>query len=329
MEALLPVREAELRGRGFPSRAWEPDSCGPARAMNDSSIQLVEAKPLPADGIRRLDWLLLVVCALVDFLLAPLFTSLNGSPPSLRNAWLFAALGCTLAQGNTLAAWLVWSDGPFLRRLTVHWGIAGALCAIWLAGLRMFVKPEDAIFASSTIVLAVPLVSMAAQMPLWIVRYFFGWRLVRGDGQNPIAAEPPLTIRDLLVATLLVAGAFACARLLPQIQQEQRFWLVWCVACGVTAVISTFSMLPAGALLMRPRLLNRALLYGCVYAGLFISLVWIVAGILWVEAPQYLVPSVAYVWLSSLMLGFAGTLTLAAVAARAHGYRLVWGRRRR
>src|SRR5262245_20457377 len=101
--------------------------------MKDSTFELDRAEAQPRHGIRRLDWLLLAVCVLADFFLSPLFVGI-GRTRSLANAWPLLVLGCTLAQGNTLAAWLVWGDGPFLRRLAVHWGIAGALCAIWLAG---------------------------------------------------------------------------------------------------------------------------------------------------------------------------------------------------
>ena len=46
-------------------------------------------------------------------------------------------VGCTLAQGSLLAAWLVWGDAPFSRRLLWHWIIAGCLCGVWLIGLAV------------------------------------------------------------------------------------------------------------------------------------------------------------------------------------------------
>jgi hypothetical protein len=95
----------------------------------------------------------------------------------------------------------------------------------------------------------------------------------------------------------------------------------------VTGIISTIGMLPAGALLMRPRGLARALWYGGLYAALLVSILWLVVVGLqrWYGAGS-VGPFIFYVGLSSLMLGFAGTLILAAVAARLRGYRLVWGR---
>jgi hypothetical protein len=277
----------------------------------------------------RVEWVVLVaVCAAADFFLVPAW--LLAPPWSARLAAVgpFFVLGCTLAQGNALAAWLAWSEGAFLRRLFVHWGIAAGLCSIWLAALAIFVKPQDAIFVQSSIVLAVPLVSLAAQSPLWLARQLFGWRLVRESDGGGIAPDPKLTIRDLLLAMLVVGGALGLGRLLPQIQQNGMFWIIFCAACVLTAVISSIGMLPAGAILMRQRPLSRALAYSGVYAGSLIGLLWLIVIITYFTAPQQLEPYFVYLRMTSLMLGYGATLILAGVAARAPGYQLVWGRRR-
>src|SRR5439155_7388427 len=129
---------------------------------------------------------------LCDFLMVPLFVTMMPGPFAVGAPFCFAVLGVVLAQGNVLAAWLVWSEGPFPRRLALHWGAAAVFCWAWLAGVAMSVRSHEFEVMRCTIVLAVPLVSMAAQLPLWAARQLFGWRLVRDDAETPVLDEPPL-----------------------------------------------------------------------------------------------------------------------------------------
>jgi hypothetical protein len=300
----------------------------PSGAPDDSEPSLGRSlKP----GGTRASWIAMAMagvalCALSDFFLAPGFMSLRQNPPGIGASWFFALVGCTLAQGNLLAAWLVWSEGPFFRRLLLHWGVAGLLCWLWIAGLALVARPNDMAMVGSIVVLAVPLVSIAAQLPLWVARLVFGWRIVRRESGMSILPEPPLTIRGLMLATLLVAVAFALARLMPNIPRGQE------AALGppflLAAFISTIAMLPAARLLLGMRRFGLALTWSGVYAALLIGLVWLVVELLIHFAPGALAPYFAYVWLSSLMLGFAATLMLTGIVARAFGYRLARGRRR-
>jgi hypothetical protein len=266
------------------------------------------------------------VCVLCDFFMAPGFMRVRQNPAGIAASWFFALVGCTLAQGNLLAAWLVWSEGPFLRRLLLHWGVAGLLCWLWIAGLAFSARQHDSAMVGSIVVLAVPLVSIAAQLPLWIARLAFGWRIVRQVSEVSTIDEEPLTIRGLMLATLLVAVAFGLARLMPNIPRGKE------AALGppllLTAAISTIAMLPAGRLLLGMRRLGHALTWSVVYAALLIGLVGVVVELQIRFAPSSLAPYFAYVWLSSLMLGFAATLMLTGIVARAFGYRLARGRRR-
>src|SRR5438132_1701796 len=115
--------------------------------------------------------LLIVLCLACDFLMVPILAAPQvPGPPRIPGFPLFLAIvGCVLAQGNLLAAWLAWSDQPFWQRLTWHWIVAVILYLVWLAGLvlggaRHFAE------VSSVVGLSVPLVSIAAQTPLWIAR---------------------------------------------------------------------------------------------------------------------------------------------------------------
>jgi hypothetical protein len=275
-------------------------------------------------------WAALVVLSiLADFSMLPMITALDG-PPRLAFCIPFAAIGCALAQGCLLAVWLAWGDWPFSRRLMWHWIAAGVLCCVWLIGMTLSLPNGDDEFVEVglTVALTVPLVSLGAQLPLWIVRQQFGWRLVRLTDGFAAAGEPPLAIRDLMAATVIVAVTFGLARLSPAAQQAPGYWIAWCIALVISATVSTFVMLPAAAMLLRPRVLSRALLYAGVYIAAAITTLWLHVVVLRLYWPGSLAPWQIYVCLSVLILSFAGTVILAAVFIRGQGYQLVSGRSR-
>jgi hypothetical protein len=289
--------------------------------------------PHPQPRIH-LAWLILP-CLAADGLMMPVLTSLSGPPHEIIVPVALGIIGCVLAQGCLLAAWLAWGDGPFLRRLAAHWIVAASLYAVWLMGFGV----ANALFGSippqiaATVALGVPLVSLAAQFPLWVTRQLFGWRLVREQADEGQSSELPktppsqppkterLSIRDLMLATVVVAVTFALARLAPS-PDAGEMWPVWGVGSTVACVISSISLLPAGVLLLRQRPLSRGLAWSSLYALSLISLIWVAVALLRWFAPGMLAPRAIYVGLSSLMFTFAATLTLAASIARDRGYRL-------
>ncbi len=309
------------------SSAAGDDRTEPARAAQGSirgpNLSLLQRKP-PIHAA----WLI-VPCLACDGLMVPVFSSLMSGPPGeLRAAIALGIVGCVLAQGNLLAAWLAWGGAPFLRRLLTHWTIAAGLYLIWLAGLGLALRgdremPEIA----ATIALAVPLVSLAAQFPLWLARQIFGWRLVRDTAGPTPPSEQRLTIRDLMLATLVVAAALALVRLAP-FQKESDRWGACGMAVTVASVISSIALLPAGAMLLRSRLLSRGLTWSGLYTAAWIASIWVIVAIVRWYGLTSLPPRAVFVGLSSLMFTFAATLMLTAAIARDRGYRLT-GRRKR
>jgi hypothetical protein len=168
--------------------------------------------------------------------------------------------------------------------------------------------------------LGLPLISLAAQWPLWAARQWLGWRLVKADAIDPQRADPPLTIRDLMLATLITAVSLALARLAPA--DGKDVWPVWAVAFTAASLISSISLLPAGALLLRDARFFPGLLKGTLYAASLIALEWLFVATLWWRYPAALAPGVIYVAISGLMFTFAATLLLTAALAHNRGYRL-------
>src|SRR3954471_2446494 len=75
------------------------------------------------------------ICLACDFLMLPVVASINIQSAEYVFPFAFGIIGCVIAQGNLLAAWLVWSPGPFLRRLAIHWVIAISLYLVWRVGV--------------------------------------------------------------------------------------------------------------------------------------------------------------------------------------------------
>jgi hypothetical protein len=287
------------------------------------SAELAQLRPRPQIHAA---WLI-VPCLAADGLMVPAVRILDGGPPGELGALIaFGIVGCVLAQGNLLAAWLAWGDEPFLRRLLTHWKIAAGLYLIWLVGMVLALRSElEMPEIAATVALAVPLVSLAAQFPLWVARQLLGWRLVHNHAES--FSEQRLSIRDLMVATLVVAASLALVRLAPFAKASERW-----AACGMfvtfASVISTIALLPAGALLMRTKDFSWGLKWSAVYAAAWIALPWIlVAAVRWYGS-VILPPRAVFVGLSSLMYTFAATIVLTAAIARDRGYRLR-GRRTR
>lgn len=263
---------------------------------------------------------LIVPCLACDFLMVPVVSSFRGPPGDLKIAFAFGIVGCVLAQGNLLAAWLAWSKGPFLRRLATHWIIAAGLYLAWLIGVVIAGGNDKDNFAAM-VGLVVPIVSVATQSPLWLARQLLGWRLVTNvDEENP-SPDPPLSIRDLMVATFVVAVALA---LVPRVAagDGKPAWPIWGAGSVVAAFISAIALLPAGALLMRTRLFTDRLLWAVLYAVGFIALEWLIVFGIWWFVPQALAPRFIYLGISSLLLAFAVTIITTAAVARDRGYRL-------
>lgn len=290
--------------------------CEVARA-EPGRCQVERAEPRQINAA----WLI-VPCLACDFLMIPLLSSMNGPQTGIGIAFGMSIVGCVLAQGSLLAAWLAWSDEPFLWRLAKHWLIAAGLYLIWFVGLALAAPTDRQAFQIAAMVaLGVPLVSIAAQFPPWIARQWLGWRLVRESANAAPLPEPPLSIRDLMVATLVVAVSLALARIAPSPDAGQM-WPVWAFTFVVASVVSAIAVLPAGKLLLRSQQFRRGLDWSCLYAGAWISLVWIVVAILrWCSVR--LPPWELFAGLSGLMLTFAATIVLAATIARSHGYRLM------
>ncbi len=243
--------------------------------------------------------------------------------------WVYACAGVIVAQGGAMTIWLAWGAERFWVRLLFHWLLAAAGLAAWLLGVRAAEGLGDFVEALRIVGPALPLVSLAAQTPLWIVRQGLGWRLVRLGAESAASDAPddPLSIRDLLVATLLAGISLAAARGVDGGNSHgPNFWLGWGVAVAVSAGLSLVALLPAGGWLLGLRLFAWSSAVTALYAVLAVAAMWIVFLFI-VTRPG--LGAWQLTGLSIVVFVFTATLTLAALAARSLGYRLIYGRRPR
>ncbi|QDU29186.1 hypothetical protein ETAA8_42930 [Anatilimnocola aggregata] len=96
---------------------------------------------------------------------------------------------------------LVFSGEPFGRRLLAHWSLLLLCAAASQAG--RFTFEDGSYYGGSHFLLWLPLYSLAAQLPFWIARMGFGWRLVRLHAKPPLEAK--LRIADLMLGTAIIA----------------------------------------------------------------------------------------------------------------------------
>jgi hypothetical protein len=263
--------------------------------------------------------LLIAISLAADFLMV-LALAMIPALPVFFFPLLLATMGCTMAQGCLLAAWLAWGDQPFWQRLLRHWIVAAILYLIWMAGLALG-QPSQFGQLSLMVGLSVPLISIAAQLPLWMARLMFGWRLVRGEGHDG-TRHPRLSIRGLMTATVVVALALALARLAPS-PDGKPIGLLWVIMfCAATAV-STITLLPVSPLLMRTRQFGHGVLFASLYAAFWIALPLLSVLVAWSRGLFPPLPLPVLIGLSFLVLSCTTTVILAAAAARSSGYQLI------
>jgi hypothetical protein len=309
-------------------------------------------------GIASADWdlksaalVLAVVVAAFNVASFPLLRGTVG-PSGGDLVIVGLVLGVFPAQVGALTLWLVFGSGPFLLRLAAHWGIAFGLFAAWALGCAAAMAdgptrelPE----VLSAVVCSLPLVSLAAQLPLWPLRTHLGWRVElpndeKGSGvlggerlsnmekpcppktPGPLAPDP-LTIRDILVGTVVTAVAVAGLRIFPQIWGRgeyfwEGYWMAWAIGAGVIALVSLLALLPAITMLLRIRDTAGASLawLGYVATAGFVTVVAI--GLIARAGP----PPEFIVGLICVFTSFALTLGLPLWIVRAHGWRLVMPR---
>jgi hypothetical protein len=94
----------------------------------------------------------------------------------------------------------------------------------------------------------------------------------------------------------------------------------------MASAVSTIALMPASALLLRTQQFQRGMVFAGLYAAFWLGLLWLVILVARNTGLFHVPPLAVVLGFSCLIISFAATVVFAAAAARAFGYRLVWGR---
>jgi cytochrome b561 len=263
------------------------------------------------------------ICAVVNFATPQLMQAI--SERDIAAIVVYSCFGWFPFQAMALTAWLVFGRERFGTRLTLHWLVALLLFGAWAAGVNIAAYDRRENYNEIFLVFAsLGIASLAMQIPLWVLRLYFGWRVESIDAAKP-QPELPLAIRDLMVGTFLVAVSLGFARLASS--GRIQFWPVaWLMVVGGLSALAIFSLLPFGLFALRKIRPGRCFLFTSIYAT-----VWYLGTIFVFNFFHFFQPyAVPDFWesigLGLVLLNFAGVLIITQQLVRALGYRLKIGR---
>lgn len=264
----------------------------------------------------------------INFLMGPLMSYIR--PQDHAAALVYASFGAAGAQAGLHAVWCVLAPVGFAMRFTVGVGTGLLLFGAWAMGQGVHVNGQPYLGPNYwqvvvTALLCLPLFAIAIQLPLWLVRMWCGWRILHRADPNRQSGHEAFGIRDLLVATAMVAAAFSAARLGVSNGNSSRdvSLLPLVIGAGVAAVVSLLVTLPAVAATLRARRLWLVL--PAIVPLYVLAMFGVVAGVAALEGRR---PSqVPYYGMVFTAGGCYACLVGVMLLARKLGYRLSWGRR--
>jgi hypothetical protein len=220
-------------GKGSPY--FSPETSSPA--------SLSVRSPIP-------ELLALLGCGFFNLVIGPIIEETRGEPVGL----IAMAFGIFAGQLAVLSIWLVWSEIGFWRRLLVYWALLYALGACFVAGLAVS-GAGDVDEVARGVFCALPLVALAAQLPLWALRIYFGWQ-IRRSAESGLERQRALSIGDIFGGTVVAALSVAAVRFVTGDPSEldAGFWIGWSIAVPSIAAISLIGLPLAIFLILR---LNR------------------------------------------------------------------------
>lgn len=145
--------------------------------------------------------------------------------PYTSDPLIFSPLvSLSLATIILVAIWSVFGPASYLKRL--FWShLIGIIVAIgpgigYLFFLVVFAKSgfddTELAFGFAFALVAIPPLSLAAQLPFWFFRVFFGWQFVFGDQPT----RQSYTLRDIFSVTFLFALCFAVPQMAVNLQKS-------------------------------------------------------------------------------------------------------------
>jgi hypothetical protein len=237
-------------------------------------------------------------------------------------------VGSIAGQLGLLAIWAVF--GP--QRLLVRWPIAllvtASLYGAFLLGIVWTEAPEWVLRDLAKGLLMLPLIFLAVQFPLWVLRIVTGWCIVAGGREDDSSSTESrqFGLQHMLGATAAVAAALGLARLgLPGLDNrggsaDPSQWKSLMFVCLMFSVWSASSTLPC----VWAAFVARSKAAGAVVIAVYVVLMSVLAVVVVsaIGGPPLLFGEVVKIFLllhGPLALVLLGSLHL----ARACGYTLL------
>lgn len=234
--------------------------------------------------------------------------------------------GVACAQVALIAVWIPLAPGTLVSRVASGTAVALILFGMFLLGASLSVQVGDIgdrtgfLHFIYSCVCGFPLISLAAQAPLWIVRVGLRWHLTLPGKKRETPTERPLAIRDLFTATAAVAVVFALARLVrvpPFADDSATVMVELLIAAGVVMIVSAATTLPLTLVIFRSR--EPAL--GCATTAT-IQTILFALGVVIIAALAGGSPSgTAFLYLLSAFVAFIATQAVVLLLARHQGVR--------
>ena len=240
--------------------------------------------------------------------------------------------GAVAGQLGMLAIWAVLGPQRFLVRFLGSFTVTTLLWCGLLAGMVMTGRGPPSFREGAEVTLMLPMVFLAAQFPLWVLKMATGWRIVvEYTVDDPLAMQSrQFGLQEMLGVTTIVAVALGLARLgLPGLDNrggnvDLSQWSALLFVCLMCSVWSAFSTLPCVWAAFVARSKAAGAVFIAVYAVLM-SVLPVVVLCAIARSPGFL----GEAWKYSLLLH--GSLALVLLGslhvARAFGYTLLRPRR--
>jgi hypothetical protein len=281
---------------------------------------------------KKWAWRCSLTCVLVfavnNFAFAPLVSGVSPFPP--ETILMLVCVGGIGAQAALHAIWCVLAPVGLVKRLTAGVVAATVLYGSWVLGFVWSSgrgSLEDDLWPAVAMgaLLCLPLTAVAIQAPLWAVKGWFRWRVILPSERAEQADDRAFGIREVLVATGVVAAALSAARLAaPFTASPAEFLPFFAITALAFAFISLFTTIPLVLATLRARPIRLAL-----PALLLFDAAFTVGAIAVFSAVARGGPSLRwrhYVEIAAMVGTFFAWVTGVMLVVRGFGLRLSWGR---
>jgi hypothetical protein len=272
-----------------------------------------------------------LVAVLIGYLLLNL--SFNSIAEEVSRKWppdpvaltaMVIAMGIMLSEIALACVAIVWGQGRFVGRLLAVWFLGLIGLGAWAMSLLDAAQAVDSDEAQLLRFwfAAMPCVVLAIQVPLWLLRLYFGWRAVHRS--TTTTSDTPLSIRDILMGTAITAVSLSLVRFSATWGQEvdAGFWLAWGIAALCLSAIGLLVISP----LVLTTLYFRSTLVALVSSATYAVIAGLGATLILVAFVPDVLKDSDFPLILTLLIVCPLAILVPLLIARLAGYRLVMGR---